>query len=65
MMLPSGLVKQTPVVGSVYGFSKTATRVYDSSTPSGAVKTAIKGIFLDCTPPAIKYPRFSALLLQL
>ena len=56
MMLPSQIVKQTPVVGSVYGFYRTASRVYDSATPAGAIKEAVKGVILDCTPPAIKYP---------
>ena len=56
MMMPSSLVKQTPVIGSVYGFYRTATRVYDASSPGGAVKSALKGILIDCTPPLIKYP---------
>ena len=55
-MLPSQIIKQTPVVGSVYGFYRTASRVYDSTSPVGAVKEAVKGLVIDCTPPAIKYP---------
>lgn len=63
MMLPSQLVKQTPVVGSVYGFYRTASKVYDSTSPGGAVKEAVKGLVLDCTPPTIKYPVLCASLL--
>lgn len=61
-MIASAITKQVPVVGSAYGFYKTAAAVYDSTTPGGAVKAAIKGIALDCTPPAIKYPILCASL---
>ena len=47
-MLPSQLVKQTPIVGSAYGFYRTASKVYDSTSPAGAVKEAVKGLVLDC-----------------
>lgn len=63
MILPSQLVKQTPVVGSLYGFYRTASKVYDSTSPGGAVKEAVKGLVLDCTPPTIKYPVLCASLL--
>ena len=63
MMLTSQLVKQTPVVGSAYGFYRTASKVYDSTSPAGAVKEAVKGLVLDCTPPTIKYPVLCASLL--
>ena len=63
MMLPSQIIKQTPVVGSVYGFYRTASRVYDSTSPAGAVKEAVKGLVIDCTPPTIKYPVLCASLL--
>lgn len=63
IMIPSQITNKVPVVGSVYGFYRTAIRVYDSSTPAGAVKTAIKGIAVDCTPPQIKYPVLCAALL--
>ena len=43
-MLASQIIKQTPVVGSVYGFYRTASRVYDSISPAGAVKETIKGL---------------------
>lgn len=52
-MFPSQLVKQNPVVGSVYGFYKTASRVYDSTSPAGAVKKAVKGLVIDFTPPVL------------
>lgn len=50
-MLPSQLVKQTLVVNSVYGFYKTASRVYGSTSSGGAIKEAVKGVFIYCTPP--------------
>ena len=56
MMPPSQLVKQTPVVGSAYGFYKTASKVYNSTSPTGAVKEAVKRLVRDCIPPTIKYP---------
>jgi hypothetical protein len=61
-MLPSQFVKQTPVIGSVYGFYRTARKVYDAATPAGAIKQAVKGIVIDCTPPHIKYPILCASL---
>jgi hypothetical protein len=33
-----------------------ATRVYNITTPLGAVTAAVKGIALDCSPPVVKYP---------
>lgn len=50
------LMKNAPVIGSCYGFATTAVKVYNTTTPSGAIKTAVKGVVIDCTPPAIKYP---------
>lgn len=64
MMLPSQIVKQTPVVGSVYGFYRTASRIYDSNSPAGAVKEAVKGLVIDCSPSTIKYPILCASLLK-
>lgn len=57
------LLKNAPVIGSCYGFSTTAIKVYNSTTPSGAIKTAAKGVILDCTPPVVKYPVLCAALL--
>jgi len=34
------LIKQVPVVGQAYGFTKTAMRVYNSTSPVEAVKIA-------------------------
>jgi len=56
-------MKNAPVIGSFYGFTVTAIKVYNSTTPSGAIKTAVKGVILDCTPPVIKYPVLCAALL--
>lgn len=54
-----------PLIGQFYGFTKTAIKVYNSTTPVGAVTTAVKGIVLDCSPPIIKYPiKCSILALQ-
>jgi len=50
------LVKNIPVVGSIYGFTSTAVDVYNSTSISGASRAAIKGILADCTPPEVKYP---------
>ena len=56
------LMKNAPVIGSCYGFATTAVKVYNSTTPTGAIKTAVKGIVIDCTPPVIKYPALCAAL---
>jgi hypothetical protein len=61
-MIVGPLIKNAPVIGSCYGFAITAVKVYNSSTPSGAIKTAVKGVVLDCTPPVIKYPALCAAL---
>lgn len=61
-MILGPLIKNAPVIGSCYGFAITAVQVYNSSTPSGAIKTALKGVVLDCTPPVIKYPALCAAL---
>lgn len=38
------LVNHAPVISQAYGFIKTATKVYNATTPSGAVKAAVGGI---------------------
>ena len=50
------IVESTPVVGQAIGFGRTAQRVYNSTTPVGAVASAVEGLFVDCLPPNIKYP---------
>ena len=50
------LIKQVPVVGQAYGFTKTAMKVYNSTSPVEAVKVAAVSIIDDCLPPIIKYP---------
>lgn len=57
------LIKNAPVIGSCYGFATTAIKVYNTTTPAGAIKTAAKGVLIDCTPPAIKYPVLCATLI--
>jgi hypothetical protein len=61
-MILGPLIKNAPVIGSCYGFATTAVKAYNSSTPSGAIMTAAKGVILDCTPPVIKYPALCAAL---
>ena len=62
-MMPYKLIKQTPVIGSIYGFYRTASKLYDATTPAGAIKKAVKGVVIDCTPGSIKYPVLRASLL--
>jgi hypothetical protein len=61
-MIIKPLMKNAPVIGSCYGFATTAVKIYNSSTPSGTIMTAAKGIVIDCTPPVIKYPFLCAAL---
>jgi hypothetical protein len=49
IMIVKPLLKNAPVIGSCYGFSTTAVKAYNCSTPSGAIVTAAKGIVIDCT----------------
>ena len=48
-------IKQVPVVGQAYGFTKTAVKIYNSTSPIKAVKIAAVSIIDDCAPPQIKY----------
>jgi len=50
------LIKQIPVVGQTYGFTKTAMKIYNSTSPVEAAKVAAISITDDCAPPQIKYP---------
>ena len=49
-------IKQVPVVGQAYSFTKTAMKVYNSTSPIEAVKIAAVSILDDCAPPQVKYP---------
>ena len=41
-------------------------KVYNSTSAISAVKTAVKGIVVDCSPPMVKYPlKRSILALQI
>ena len=42
------LIKQVPVVGQAYGFTKTAMKVYKLTSPVKAVKVAAISIINDC-----------------
>jgi hypothetical protein len=57
------LIKQVPVVGQAYGFTKTAMKVYNSTSPVEAVKVAAVSILDDCAPPQMKYPTFNGIFL--
>ena len=50
------IISNVPILGSCYGLLKTSINVYSSSSPVEAVQTGIIGIFVNCTPPVIKYP---------
>jgi hypothetical protein len=45
-----------PIAGSAYGFGKTCVKIYNATSPTKALIVGIKTIFIDCTPPVIKYP---------
>ena len=62
-MIIKTFIKQAPVIGSAYGFTQTAIKVTNCTTPSGAVVTACRSIIIDCTPPVRKYPLLCASLL--
>jgi hypothetical protein len=55
-MIVKALVRNAPVIGSAASFIDTAQKVYKSTSPSAEAITACKGIIIDCTPPAVKYP---------
>lgn len=50
------IVKNVPVLSQTYGVTRTAMRIYNSTSPVGAVKAAVKGVLVDCAPPVVKYP---------
>ena len=45
MMIPAQLVKQTSVVGSLYGFYRTASRVYHSEDTNRVIGIHTEGEF--------------------
>ncbi len=60
------LLKQIPVVGQAYGFTKTAMKVYKATSPIEAVKIAAVSIIDDCALPQIKYPvKYGILVAQI
>jgi len=50
------VLKHAPVFGSFHGFTTTAVKVYNATTPSRAIACAAKGIIMDRTVQDIKYP---------
>ena len=57
------IIKQIPVVGQAYRFTKTAMRVYQSTSPVEAVKVTAVSIIDEWAPPQIKYPVKCGILL--
>jgi len=57
------IIESLPIVGSCYGLVKTSVNVYTASSPVEAVQMGIVGVFLNCTPPVIKYPILCANLM--
>ena len=49
-------IKQVLVVDQAYGFTKTAMKVYNVTSPVQAIKVAAVLIIGDCALPQIKYP---------
>ena len=54
MVNPLIILKQVPVVGQAYGFTKTAMKVSNSTSPVEAAKVAVVSIVVsiidDCSP---------------
>ena len=57
------IVESIPIVGSCYGLVKTSIKIYTASSPVEAVQIGLIGVFLNCTPPVIKYPVLCAHLM--
>ena len=53
-----GIMNHVPLVGSVYGFSKTAMKVHNATSTVGACKEVIKGAIVHCIPQNFKYTIF-------
>lgn len=61
-MLINSLIKKVPIIGSCYEFAQTTVKVYNFTASAAAIKTAVRGIILDCSPSQIKYPALCAAL---
>ena len=46
----------TPVAGTTFGIIRTAKKVYNCTSPMEAIKTGVKSVVINCTPPVVKYP---------
>ena len=57
------IFESIPIVGSCYGLAKTSVNIYTASSPVEAVQIGLIGVFLNCTPPVIKYPVLCAHLM--
>lgn len=49
-------IKELPIVAQSVGFTRTAMKVYKSTSPVEAVKIAAISILDECAPPQVKYP---------
>ena len=57
------IVESIPILGSCYGLVKTSINIYTASSSVEAVQIGLIGVFLNCTPPVIKYPVLCAHLM--
>ena len=55
-MVLRAVISNIPIVGSVYGLVTTSMSVYTATSPVEAVEKGLVGVFVNCTPPEIKYP---------
>ena len=55
-MVIKAIISNFPIVGSAYGLVMTSMDVYTSTSPIEAVEKGLVGVFVNCTPPVIKYP---------
>lgn len=55
-MIIGTVISNFPILGSCYGLVKTSLDVFTASSPTEAVKNGVIGVFVNYTPPVIKYP---------
>ena len=56
MVIGNIIANYVPILGGCCGLVKTSMDVYSAASPVEAVKTGIIGVFVNCTPPVLKYP---------
>ena len=57
------VISNIPIVGSCFGLYRTASKVYNTTNPVDAIQTGLVGIFVECSPPVIKFPLLCTYLL--